>query len=73
MAKIFIKDFLKKSIKDLVSMRNDLRKELFEMKMKNALRSLKQTHLIKEVKRNIARLNTALSYKINEKDGGNLK
>lgn len=51
-----------KSLKDLVSLRNDFRASLFELKMKHVMRSLKQTHLIKLARKNIARINTAIVF-----------
>jgi ribosomal protein L29 len=56
-------DLLKKSSKQLIALRNDLRKELFENKLALSLRKLNQTHLIKLARRNIARVNTALKLK----------
>jgi ribosomal protein L29 len=56
-------DLLKKSYKQLIALRNDLRKELFENKLALSLRKLNQTHLIKLARRNIARVNTVLKAK----------
>ena len=66
MKRLFIKDLLGKSLKDLVKMRNDLRKDLYEYGVKNSLRALQQTHLIKVTRRNIARVNTAITQKTRE-------
>jgi len=60
-------DLRGKSIKELVKMRTDHKKQLFEFRMKNAMRSLKETHLIKVARRNIARINTILKEKIAQK------
>ena len=38
--KIEMSDLLSKSIKELVKLRNSMRKDLFEAKLKNAVRSL---------------------------------
>lgn len=57
------KDLTAKSIKDLVALRNSLRKELYDLRLKNSLRSLTQTHLITLAKRNIAKVNTFLTQK----------
>jgi large subunit ribosomal protein L29 len=57
------KDLLEKSMKELVSLRRDLKKQLFDARMKNALKSLKETHTISVLKKNIARINTALTSK----------
>jgi len=59
-------DLLNLSIKDLVNKRTELRKKLFSLKMQNQAGALKQTHLLKLTRRNIARVNTALSIKIKE-------
>ena len=64
--KIFMKDLSSHSVKDLVSKRTELRKRLFTLRMQKQAWALKQTHLIKLVKKNIARVNTALSIKIKE-------
>jgi ribosomal protein L29 len=58
-----VQDLVKKSAKQLVALRNELRKELFESKLSLSLRKLNQTHLIKLARRNIARVNTALKEK----------
>lgn len=71
MKQLMSKDVLKKSVKELVKMRNTLRKELFEMRLKNSLRSLNQTHLIRLARKNIARVNTALTKKIQEPSSSN--
>jgi len=60
------KDLKDKSIKELIALRKELKKKLFALKMQNQARTLKQTHLIPLVKRNIARVNTAISLKIRE-------
>lgn len=73
MKELVIDDLMQKTVKELVKMRNDLKKELFEMKMKNSMRWLKQTHLISVAKANVARINTALNIKIKDKDGDNRK
>jgi large subunit ribosomal protein L29 len=57
------KDLLEKSLKELVSLRRDLKKQLFDARMKNALKSLKETHTISVLRKNIARINTALTSK----------
>lgn len=61
--KLLTSDLTGKSYKDLVALRNDLRKQLFTLQMKNAVRALKETHQIRSVRKNIARVNTALSSK----------
>ncbi len=66
MSKLKQDDILQKNTKELVKLRNDLRKELFDLRIKNSMRGLTQTHKIKETRRNIARVNTALHHKINK-------
>ena len=58
------KELRGKSIKELVNLRKETKKKLFEMRMKNDVRALKETHLIKIAKRNIARINTVLKEKL---------
>ncbi len=58
-----VQDLVKKSYKQLVELRNNLRKDLFEHKLALSLRKLNQTHLIKLARRNIARVNTAIKVK----------
>ena len=52
------------TIKELISERWKMKKELFELKMKNAIRWLKETHKIWDLKVKIARINTVLKSKI---------
>lgn len=66
-----IKDLKLKNLKDLQKLEvQDLRKELidakkkyFEMKMKLQLNELKQTHLVKFLRRYIATINTIVTSK----------
>lgn len=60
----FMKDLREKSPKELVAMRKKLKDELFALKMKNAIRGLKETHKLGELRIQIARINTVLSAKI---------
>ena len=62
---LFMKELLSKDIKELVALRKQLRNELFELKMKNSIRALKETHKIGDLRVKIARINTVLQYKIN--------
>jgi len=64
MKRFFVKDLVGKSLKELIKMRKKLQEELYNLKLKNSLRALQQTHLIKLARRNIARINTALTMKI---------
>ncbi|MBS8121864.1 50S ribosomal protein L29 [Candidatus Vampirococcus lugosii] len=56
----------KKNLKELVDLRKALKKDLFDLKIQNSIKALKQTHKIKLTKKNIARVNTALHHKINK-------
>jgi large subunit ribosomal protein L29 len=60
----FLNEIRQKSVKELVKLRKELKKELFELKMKNNIGALKQTHLIKETRKKIAQINTVLTEKI---------
>lgn len=73
MQKLVFKEIAQKSLKELISIRSQLKKDLYELKMKNSMRWLKQTHLLKIARRNLAKINTALNHKVNYKDGGNMK
>ena len=63
---LVMKDLLNLSVKDLVNKRTELRKKLYSLKMQNQARALKQPHLIKFTKKNIARINTAITQKIKQ-------
>lgn len=52
--------------KELVSMRKKLKDELFRLKMKNAIRGLKETHLLWDLRVKIARINTVLKLKLSK-------
>lgn len=52
-----------KSVSDLKSELVELRKEAFNLRMQKATDQLEKTHQIKEVRRNIARVNTVLTEK----------
>jgi ribosomal protein L29 len=54
-------------------MRRDLNKELYSYKMKNAIKGLKETHKIWDVRVKIARINTVLTHKTKAQNGGNMK
>ena len=62
---LFMKELLSKDIKELVALRKQLRNELFELKMKNSIRALKETHKIGDLRVKSARINTVLQSKIN--------
>ncbi|HOG15030.1 MAG TPA: 50S ribosomal protein L29 [Candidatus Absconditabacterales bacterium] len=65
----YIKQLNEKTIRELISERKKLKKELYNLKMKNAIRGLKETHKIGEIRVNIARVNTVLKSKISIKPG----
>jgi large subunit ribosomal protein L29 len=62
--KSFMNDLREKSPKELVALRKKLKNELFALKMKNAIRGLKETHQLGELKIQIARINTVLTSKV---------
>lgn len=64
MKKLDLTDLNKKTIKELVKLRSDMKKELFEMRFKHSLRAIKETHLLKVARKNVARINTVLHTKI---------
>lgn len=51
------------SAKELLKTRNALRKELYDYKLQNSLKSLTKTHLIRKTKKSIARASTILRQK----------
>lgn len=61
------KDFIKDlNTKDLVKLQEDLvaaKKELFNLRFQNATNQLDNTSRIKEVRRNIARIQTVITQK----------
>ncbi len=70
---VFMKDLQDKTIKELVQMRRTLKKELYSYTMKNAIKWLKETHKIGDTRIKIARINTVLTHKTKEQNGGNMK
>ena len=60
-----MKELSGKSVKELVALRKEAKKELFELRMKNSLRALKETHKIGDLRVKIARINTVLHSKVN--------
>jgi large subunit ribosomal protein L29 len=71
--KLFADQLRKLSVKELVEKRKELRKQLHQLKMQNQMGALKQTHLLKLTRRNIARVNTVLTEKIKENYPGQTK
>jgi len=68
-----MKQIVEKSIKELINERKKMKKELYNLKMKNAIRGLKETHQIWDIKIKIARINTVLKSKINSNYDNNMK
>lgn len=66
---LFMKELADKTIKELVLARKQSKKDLYELKMKNAIRGLKETHKLWDLKIKIARINTVLTRKIQETNG----
>ena len=62
---LFMKELADKNVKELVAMRKEANKELFELRMKNSVRALKETHKIGDLRVKIARINTVLHSKVN--------
>ena len=62
---LFMKELISKDVKGLVAMRKQLKQELFELRMKNSVRALKETHKIGDLRVKIAIINTVLQSKIN--------
>ena len=69
----FMVELQDKTIKELVHMRRALKQELYSYKMKNAIKGLKETHKMGDTKVKIARINTVLTHKNKEQNGGNMK
>lgn len=69
----YMKQIVEKSIKELINERKKMKKELYNLKMKNAIRGLKETHQIWDIKIKIARINTVLKSKINSNYDNNMK
>lgn len=60
----YLKELRELTPKNLVDERSKLQKEVYDAKMKNAVRGLKQTHQIGVAKKKIARINTVLKSKV---------
>ena len=63
--KEFIEELKSKSVDELNTELVDAKKELFNLKFQNATNQLENTGRIKEVRRNIARIQTQLAEKAN--------
>jgi len=69
----YMKTIVEKNIKDLVSERKKLKKDLYDLKIKNSIKGLKETHKIWELRVKIARINTVLKSKIKENYDNDMK
>ena len=63
--KEFIEELKSKSVDELNVELVDAKKELFNLKFQNATNQLENTGRIKEVRRNIARIQTVIAEKAN--------
>ena len=62
----YVNDLMKKSSADLEQALIDAKKELFNLRFQNATNQLDTTARIREVRKNIARIQTVLTVKKNE-------
>lgn len=62
-----VKEIRELSIEDLNSKVKELKKELFNLKLQKALEQLQNTAKIREVRREIARINTIVTEKKSER------
>ena len=53
-------DIENKSVTELIKQKNELASKLFDLKMKNALGQLASPHQVRNVRRDIARINTVI-------------
>ena len=63
--KEFIEELKSKSVDELNTELVDAKKELFNLKFQNATNQLENTGRIKEVRKNIARIQTVIAEKAN--------
>ena len=63
--KEFIEELKSKSVDELNTELVDAKKDLFNLKFQNATNQLENTGRIKEVRRNIARIQTVIAEKAN--------
>ena len=61
--KQFIADLLSKTRSELRKMLATEQRNLFDLRMKNSVRGLKQTHLIKNKRKDVARIQTVMNQK----------
>lgn len=53
-------DIENKSVTELIKQKNEISAKLFDLKMKNSLGQLSTPHQIRNIRRDIARVNTAI-------------
>ncbi len=73
MNKLDMQDLLGRTIKELVQLRKENKEQLAKYRLQNSMRALNQPHLIEETKRDIARINTAITKKQKDLDSKNNK
>ena len=61
----YVEDLKNTSVAELNAQLVEAKKELFELRMKNSVRALKETHKIGDLRVKIARINTVLHSKVN--------
>lgn len=61
------KELREKSVTDLQALKKEVQKEQFNLRMQAGTRALAKTHLVKQARRNVARIETILT----EKKGAN--
>ena len=59
----------KMSVNDINNKINEIKNELFELRMKQATGSLDKPHKINTLRKDVARLKTVLTEKLSENDG----
>ena len=64
--KNFVEDLKKKSVDELNAQLVEAKKELFNLRFQNATNQLDNTSRIKEVRKNIARIQTVITEKAKE-------
>ena len=60
----YVEDLRKASVAELSAQLTDAKKELFNLRFQNATNQLDNTSRIKEVRRNIARIQTVMTSKV---------
>ncbi|GIW66422.1 MAG: 50S ribosomal protein L29 [Candidatus Parcubacteria bacterium] len=58
-----VKDLRLKTLPELFKLLNEERKKLFDLKLQKSINKLKQTHLLKLTRKNIARILTIINEK----------